>query len=138
MRYVILAPTRLYFSDWNEETPVWSSLNDAYQFDTKETALELIRNHSRLDIDEREIPPSFLGCRVVPRDGEVTRLALKELQAKGYRASFNDDCTAIWIDFDDTKIAIEKALATFPRSIYGLSVHLRARGKAIKWTHKRA
>ncbi len=137
--YLIISSTRQYFKgDWDEDTPKWSSnLNDIYVFDTKESALETMRKHIEADRAGKR-SPGFAGCRVTSYEAERERLTMKELHAAGYKASFNEDCTAIWIDFDERKTAIEKAIATFPREFYGLSVCLRASGRYIKWDFKRA
>ena len=139
MHYVILSPARQYHTgDWLEDVPLFSPrLEDAYPFPSCGEALDTIRRHLQAD-KEAERAPSFAGCRVARYEDERERLAMKDLRAQGFRASFNDGCTAIWIDFDDKKVAIEKAIATFPRAIYGLPVFLRANGKAIKWSHKSA
>ena len=133
--YVILAPGHRYFVDWNEETPLWDALPCAYQFTAKEEALELMRLHIARDQEEKRAP-CFAGCRVASFGGERTRLVLRTLREKGFHATLNEECTAIWIDFDHKKIAIAKAIATFPRDVYGLPVYLRANGRAIKWDHK--
>lgn len=139
MSYAILSPSRQYHTgDWLDDAPLWSpNLLDAYAFLTRDEALETMRRHVALD-NEAERTPGFAGCRVASIEDERTRLAMKELRAQGHRASFNDGCTAIWIDFDDRKVSIAKALASFPRNVYGLPVFLRANGKSIKWDHKSA
>lgn len=139
MSFAILSPSRQYHTgDWNDDAPLWSpNLADAYAFPSRELALETMRHHIELD-KKAERAPSFAGCRVASIDDERTRLALKELRAAGLRASFNESCTSIWIDFNDAEVSLEKAIAQYPRAIYGIPTRLRANGKPIKWNHKRA
>lgn len=133
MSYVILSPSRQYHTgDWLNETPLWSpNLRDAVTFLTREEALDTMRRHIEADQTAERVP-GFAGCRVAAFELERSRLVMLELRAQGYRASFNEACTAIWIDFDEKKTAVAKALATFPRELYGMPVYLRASGVALK------
>jgi len=81
MNHVILSASHWYHTgDWNEDAPVWSSkLDEAYQFTSKETALDTMRRHIEADQAAKRVP-GFAGCRA----GSVVWEVLRVLKKRGY------------------------------------------------------
>jgi hypothetical protein len=117
MHYVILDAAHRYFSDWNEETPVFASdLKDAFRFPSKDDALDRMRDNIAKDHDA-ERAPSFAGCRAASVVAEV----LRALRRQEYNVKEGGAGVVITVEPKNS----QEAKKTIPKDLHGVKISIR-------------
>ena len=118
--WFIYSQTKQYFTgDWNEEKPVWDpDGRNAFQFPTKDQALEAVRTAIVRDQEDKRYPV-FTGCRVIEFRAHVIEL----LKKKGETISEHDG--HVWIVFDAGKLSPVIAKQMHPATLLGVPIRLR-------------